>query len=704
MKVSEVSQEDEEIDLWQELWRLRWQAFGSGTVDRAAMDQLARRAAASEHHEVAKLARNLLNAGAKVNYNTRFEWLTSVVGGQRFPPVQIDVAGPEGWDGNGAASGKMMDKGDSWDGDLYARICSGIPHIQQHREIPDCSLVASLINVRQRAASALRVRHIGATYVVNLHFNGSDCRLVRVDLSYVPRDSQGSILALHSHKIEDVVLERAYLLVKNGGSYKLSGSNAAIDTYLLTGYIPEIRHVRNDAMKRITTLLKGGMCIIALGTAEKVNDRNLKSSHDYATIEIHSNGNLVVRDPLDASRKLEIDECTLLTNFKFMYFNWNPRLLFAHHQTLHFRYTTDPMNNFPTVIDKPLFEIFNKSEQSESVWVFLEQHFDRTLNDQSICLVQQVPDSVLLVSNRFDGSNSGFYLLKVEISSKNCIKLFCHSEVSANYSLHFYHISALISCKKATVRALVASVDDEWNSANYYGAFSNPEFYKNPTFELVVESNSKDHVYVDLQLLGMSTSLLNLQIYHMDDYDLTKPIVFDESYTEGIYIRKSLPIVPNARYKVICSSYHQSDTNRFKLLATTSSKNSKVKLSKCFPQYGSHKYQLARNFSWRKETNRVKIPFGLVATTFLHIRVLALEFQGEMFIRINIFDDDTQELLLHNEDFCILPRHGLVIPDFSGMGGRHLTLLIEKDGPPTMFNSVPMRLEIGSDFKVVLNG
>ncbi|ORM40191.1 Calpain-7 [Babesia sp. Xinjiang] len=154
---------------------------------------------------------------------------------------------------------------------------------------------------------------------VKLNFNGAP-RCVLVD-DWVPVRSDGRLLCAHSTDKDEcwvTILEKAFVKL-NGGRYNVRGTNPGIDTYHLTGWIPDIISLPQTACKNVNNyehevlpekwndmwdvLYAGfcaGSCVVALGTSDiedaGISDKDsiegisassgIVSNHAYSVLDI----------------------------------------------------------------------------------------------------------------------------------------------------------------------------------------------------------------------------------------------------------------------------------------------------------------------------------------------------------------------------------------------------------------------------------
>ncbi|CAR30689.1 Rim13p [Lachancea thermotolerans CBS 6340] len=695
---------------WKTLNDAIWNAQVLGKVDKTRWEEVRKTVRELGDDEISRAFTRHEECRGKFGFETRFLWLTSVLNGRRYPPVNADNGGPVSWneETNETSSNRYAS-------DQHAPITTCTdrtqpppkqfrnPEIEQNSRISDCSFVASLINIRCQCPEYVKVSRVGSSSVfnVNLHFNGASNRLVRVKLSNIPSDSEGGRLAILSENAEDAALELAYFQIRNGSKHTFAGSNAAIDTFLLGGFVPEIYKIKEDTCNYIRNLLQKGICLVTLGTGQTVKSSQYLINHDYPVLGLDREGRIIVRDPLCISKTFPLNEQAFLENFNVAYVNWKCSLLFSEHQKVHFKYSAQKCNASMSLLNKPIFRLKNESKSSEPLWVLLERHLGNYNVKNNGCAVREATRDLYPLDTE-KGSNTGFHLLKLTLEPGDFKYIYCHSDVSANFTLHLLHVSRCVRAERFNANSISASVEDEWNTATDHGPFSNPTYYMNPTFELIIDAKDQSTHYANIQLESIGNSLVNVQIFHHDDHDLTRPILFDGHYENKVHVRRAVPLSTGTPYKIICSAYEKYTNKSFRLSVTDPAEQCRLLLRRIYPQFGSRMYHTKHEFFWPQNSNRKKIEIVPSATMELQIRLLPLQFSSALSIRCNIFLSDTGQAILTNNDFSPTPRHGKVIEKFKVIKSQRLTLIIEKDGPSTISSDVPIRLEIGSDFEILL--
>ena len=162
-------------------------------------------------------------------------------------------------------------------------------------------------------------------YQVNLCFNGSDKRLITVDITQIPTSINGKQLSLRSNNISDKISEIAVLLISQS-TYSTNGSNICIDTFYLSGFLPEITKVDKYPFEKLWKFFESSLCLIGVGTGDCSNEliNPLVANHDYSVIDIDYESRLFkLRDPMNSKLNVEISYEQYLNNFKQLYLNWN---------------------------------------------------------------------------------------------------------------------------------------------------------------------------------------------------------------------------------------------------------------------------------------------------------------------------------------------------------------------------------------------
>lgn len=654
----------------------------------------------------------------------KLSWHTSKVGTKFYPPVDTEDASPVPW----SKEQSKIDLGNSIRAQAkYTRKTKLAPNnningIEQNPDINNCSFVASMINIRKHNINMPQIIELPNNYYhVNLSFNGSSKRLVTVDANCIPTtENNDEQLSIYSDNFEDKIIELAYLQLKCG-SYSTSGSNVTIDTYRLTGFLPEIVPVTFYDFDNLYKYFKSNICLMGLGTHEDKNKlkKSILTNHDYSITDFDTiNRKIILQDPLNSSLNLKIDMNELSENFTQLYINWDSSKLFNNCKTLTFYYDIGKCNTYNNNIDKPLFLIENNSNTTELVWILLESHItSQDINEEKHISYlrkishEKVYDELYLPSD--SASNIGLQLLKLELKPHEKNIFLCYSNLSKCFTLHLYSILPnikLTQCKKGTIAKSVEFTELVSSMKTSYGS---TYYFQNPTFQIEIPSIKEREIFLNVLLSSKDEqSLLNYQIFESTDYLLQKPILFDNKYTLQNYPKFQIPILTNRKYNIICSCHDSvKELNDFKLIATFTDRDKNENLNKKCKKdtslinldrtnliFNGLLYQETEKFIFPAHTTRLKIVVNNDKNNSIFIRCTIDDINNEYDgaeIRCNIFEKDTHNNLFFDDNFY---KRVLVIPDFKIKENKIPVLLLELN--KKVDYDVPIKVFIGSTKKI----
>lgn len=175
----------------------------------------------------------------------RIMWKTSSIAGNFYPPISIsDIYSPviaNVFD----QTTRLECRRQEYSLRMPLQEEPNFTGIQQHAQVSDCSLVVSLININRYKTTMPVVKQVAENlYATNLYFNGAQRRLVLVSTENIPtmQDDPTKQMSVHSANKINKILELG-LLKLTSLSYHSEGSNTAIDTYRLCGWIPDISSI-----------------------------------------------------------------------------------------------------------------------------------------------------------------------------------------------------------------------------------------------------------------------------------------------------------------------------------------------------------------------------------------------------------------------------------------------------------------------------
>lgn len=700
------------MDPWRLLNDVRKSVYCSKKSDYSAeMQKLVSLASNSVDAEFVRcvllLREDIVGASAKV----KLLWLTSVVGDNFYAPLDVELAGPVPWNGPCVL--------DTRSAGLRSRYVDRSPlapeeiaEVRQCQDIDNCSFAASLIGLKVHNVKGPKIRQLSQTvYAVNLHFNGASNRIVTVDTSRIPTDAQGNQLSIHSGDLTDKIVELAHLQI-TAGSYDTHGSNCAIDTFRLTGYLPEITAASRIDIKKLIKYFQSGLCIIAVGTGTDASKliAPLIKGHDYAVIAVSDERlTLTLQDPLNPMTRIEINQDDLKNHYEQVYLNWDHTKLFNHSSTVHFFYKAESCNRFNSITDKPLFTVRNRSRSKQSVRLLLETNLrEEPISSQRVAYLRETPKDITgCTRGEPSGAcNVGLQLLKLELDAGGGTRLFCHSSNSESFTIHVVSNSELVSCTRETKSDDYLSIEFDAPKQD----LSYPcQYYKNPAIMVNFAATVGEHMSFDLQLLADSSKdMINAEVYHAGDYAMIRPLTENPKYEQQKYEQNCGQIITNTPYKVVCSSYSKPVSQKFKLIIKPTfwfaSHYLGCKMKQVYHEYGEFPHHLGKRFGWPADSNRVKIRLSTKANNICFIRVAPLT-QTSLPIRCNIFDEETHGLLHGGMPYQKPGLGGLVIDQLSINDCASIVLLIEKDEAflgDNSLSAIDFELLIGSQTKMTL--
>ncbi|KAG0670811.1 cysteine protease [Maudiozyma exigua] len=614
----------------------------------------------------------------------RIEWLMSNAHNKFYPPLSIDDATDVPWNepdkevlknGQSERLNKAYPNSSSLE-DFCTSYTAMIPHlegyvpIEQNENIGDCSLVASIINIKKAKLPMPPVTRISKDlYQVTLYFNGSQNRLVVVNSSRIPTNSHGTrLLTLRSSDLQDKIIEIACLdsLV---GSYDTLGSNVVINTYMFTCFIPEIIPVEIMTFERFYKYFKCQICLMAIGTSEicknQGNQSKLLSFHDYVIIDIEEETRLItLQDPLNSNLPLQfIFDDQFKKIFYQLYINWMPCKLFKSEKKLTFKYDSDECNKLDSIYGKPVFKVDNKTSKTQTVWLLLETHIV-SHNKGKFAYIQTIPHGNFF-SKPFPPKNSAvdicLQLLKTDIPSNSSEEFFVYSQHSAFFTLHAYSISPEIQLTKYKVQNSIEKFNFNWGtvqgtqSGDTDYLIGGRHFYLNPTFILEIQSDIDEETLFSLQTHSpISNELLNVQLYNLNDANLTNPILSTSEYSSNVFSIFDTPLRTNNKYKLILSRYGKTARDgTYTILMKTRQKSSNchIDIQRIYSEFGGLAYHSKTTVSIAPNTTRFKLFLNnSERTNELYVRLRPVENNGKA-TRCNVFDEESHDCLYYDEKF-----------------------------------------------------
>ena len=675
---------------------LRETYIGNATKAKAKFAEMLRATSDSQNRTLLQMMLNLSDSMKTVTDRQRVEWLTSTVRGYFYPPIEISRATDAPWNTvvdcmlqiepeNISTDNYCFTSILKEDNSVFNRIChanEALP-IEQNKSIDDCALVSSFINIQVQSREILECKEIQENlYNVNLHFNGSHKRLVTVSTSEIPTTSDKKQLSLYSSQFEHKLLEIAILQVTSG-TYTSFGSNVSIDTYRVTGYIPDMLLVCDMSFEMLVKYFNSDTCLVGIGSAATVkneHDDAIIPHHDYSIIGIDKvKQAILLQDPLDCGRtiKRQFDE-TFKKDFYQCYLNWNPSKLFKCEKFLTLKYDSNKSNRFDNIGEKPWFGLRNLSTRKQNVWLLLETHLSnsqetRNYQNGEIAYIQEFSYEKVF-SKRFPPSstatNIGLQLVKIELSPSDFKTFFVHSNRSVYFTIHLYSISSQVELSKINPESVISKFAFEWGSEtandqkkhDFIDYMQGRQlYYLNPTFVMSVPSETSKEIHVSLELgSSRETDLLNLQLYAIDDINLSFPIFSEQNYTHNSYVISEIPIQTNTQYMIVASRQIAKVDNEKYSIFLNITENNKGSISdnraifdlqRVFLEYGGLPHHCSTTITFPSSKKRHKIYVcNFQKTNEVFLRIKPLE-NNLIKIRPNVFEKESQEHLCFDDVF-----------------------------------------------------
>ncbi|ODV78755.1 cysteine proteinase [Suhomyces tanzawaensis NRRL Y-17324] len=589
--------------------------------------------------------------------------------------------------------------------------------------LTNCSFVSSLLSLVDLGYPLLDLvspKGPSDQYRVRLHFNGTQ-RLVTVD-NQLPffTDRRERHLTVSSSSdtslLWPALIEKAHLKIMGNG-YRFEGSNMANDTYLLSGYIPEIISLHNSLpanFAELWNLRNQGQLTLGIGTGKLSKtlsaQLNLTSNHDYS-IEAYKAGSLVIKNSWVENQNLEkrFIEVSDYNHFKYLYVNWKP--------SAKFKYLAKRMMLFSP--SKLLYEhtqpaLINPTDKPQKVWALLERSLPNKHEDQLIMVsIYNSNRDKLFTPTQYRSvpndhvTNNRIKLETFTMEPRQAYTMVVTSNYPCYFTLTLYHnISPDFNCKIARFPFLdhLLKVDGEWNTNNSGGNWSLSTFMKNPQFSLVVKQDT--HLLMGLFASNDAPTLVGFHLFHSEDHNYDYPLrdfdktklIFSESYTPGFQTHKLH--LKKGYYKLILSTYERVVHQNYRLVFNPEAATA-ISVEKIHNTLGL--FLEKSYFDWNG-SNRYKMKFSThdfnVAVTFqlMHLNghggeeVLSSYRPG---VRGSVFSADGRAIKINQEWNDSL--HGVFVDATLDMPGNYI-LLVER----LELGAGRCNVEVGSSKKLII--
>lgn len=516
--------------------------------------------------------------------------------------------------------------------------------------LENCSFVSlflSIVGTLNYYPMTLIEPHAQSTkYRVKLRFNGTN-RLVTIDnfLPHIRNNADRNLIiksSLNKDLLWPALIEKAYLKIMGHG-YRFIGSNMAIDTFMLTGWIPEIISINNyklpDNFPTLWKLYKRGEVLLGLGTAnltkQLATELNLISEHDYSVHTYDSATSAVVlknpwiEDNQTSRRFLRMEN---LNYFRYLYVNWNTDKLFSHKTSVGFLYLQKgrkPENEKSSKSERsniqlnhyyenPQYSFTNTTSTDQEVWLLLETHLPFNVDQMARLLVFETQNDRVLSPIQYRCVNTGseysknkHLLVKYVAQPGKSYTTVVFSTHQSNFTLTGYsNIAGMAFSKAKYLYGLtLPELNGEWTTGG--GNWTLSSFTDNPQYLIEVKQDIDGCV---MALYSRSKQSVCFHIFHCEqserytrvrNFDKSK-LLFCENYAVGVVVA-SLPALRKGLYKLVLSSYEPVNTHMdYTLLVNYSAPQESLNISSIPSSLGL--FTQSQRFEW-EGGNRFKMFF-----------------------------------------------------------------------------------------------
>lgn len=462
--------------------------------------------------------------------------------------------------------------------------------------LPNCSFVLLLLLVQAKQdLLPLVLPHKPLTnYRVKLHFNGC-WRIVTVDnsLPLIRRLARLLIVRLLSDPLLmwPALIEKAYLKVMGQG-YEFAGLNMARDTYMLTGWVPEIVVIKHfqlpqefdDVWKQ--NLL--GFCTVGVGTgalSKLLSDGlNLTPNHDYVVeYYVKDKEEITVKNPWGAKDRQRLVTIHNRCPFQYLYINWDVKRLFKYLRLVNFVYLAQ--DDATLVLDAPQYSLVNPTNEEIPVWVFLESHLlaatlarpthhtvgflvYKTLHGERVLL----PTQYVRASEAQTTTNDHLRLVKLVVAPNLSYTMVTLANITGTFSLTVYdNVGLTLEFGKAShLYPNVHLLDGALDFRNSGGSWAHSLYIYNPQWDVQVKDDAV--VAVVAVFAARLDTMINVHLFSADAANRGLPIrtfdkarlVANENYAPGYQLYR-FDHLPRGLYKMVVLAYDPRVVEKFKV-------------------------------------------------------------------------------------------------------------------------------------------
>ncbi|GEQ67277.1 hypothetical protein JCM33374_g941 [Metschnikowia sp. JCM 33374] len=471
--------------------------------------------------------------------------------------------------------------------------------------LSDCSFVSSLLSISELKLTA-NLRDLvtifdNGTAKVRLFINGFWREVaVTTKLPHFKFAEERSLFVRCAETgplLWPALLEKAYVTAFPG-HYAFGGSNMANDTYMLTGWIPEIRMMNKmspESLEELWHLKTCGTLLMGLGTGtiSPALEENLGiiSNHDYVLSAYDEKRGLYSltnpwafrhNDDKKAQRLLVVDR-SLFCHFKYLYLNWKPQS--KHELRTYFLHSP---SQWPSKFlgDKPQFHFCNRTNKTQEISILVEQ-FQGQDSDFCVSVWQDAKNIVYTFKQYYCVSggkfvNSKHYLIKLNLApfQDHVVSILSKHTKTSKFALTVYHDMEdfLFGRAKSSYDHTLPLMSGHWGQEKAGGNWSNETFINNPQYDFEmrgspsIQNHASSRLMVALACANESLDI-NVHLVHCSPEERGRRIrkfdpsrlVFNEKYTNQLFLHQVEDVQPG-HYKLLVSTYNPGEVGDFNLL------------------------------------------------------------------------------------------------------------------------------------------
>lgn len=503
--------------------------------------------------------------------------------------------------------------------------------------LPNCSFVLSLlllVDMGMEVHLRSLVRQFNDHDIkVSLIFNGTTREVaLATSLPHIlPPYEQRS---LHVRSLTNTELrwpayiEKAFLICL-GQHYAFNGSNMAQDTYMLTGWFPEVRRISEASRKELADLWRlkeKGEVALGIGTG-RISDTlasqlGVISTHDYVICAYNEDtSKMTLKNPWILHRLQDHSDRTsdrmldvglsLVGQFTYLYVNRKPDYKYSASATI-FLSPSEWHSSY--LGDLPQYEFSNTTSEVQDVAILVEQFIDDSLrspfsvavfeNNGKIFVESQFP---LVAGGSFTNFRIKFLKFAAKPNTSYCVVVKMQGDSALTFSLNVYQNFTDLKILRAKPKYphIEEEISGTWEFGSNGGNWSLETFIDNPQYDLTIESvtdmliilKTKAKAYINFHLLHCDAAQVGKKIRNFDK----SKILFDYKYENEIQVQEVKHVEPG-NYKLVVSAFSPEDKGEFDLLVYNSGSRP-LRLNKVPEALGTfvQKSQFEWNFSNRKK-------------------------------------------------------------------------------------------------------